>query len=211
MIWRLWHVLTAAGILAAAAVAHGWRTDRWGASPDLAEAAVRLDAIPLQVGDWTAMVDELPAEQIKVARVAGLKVLRFSHRYTQDEVTVLILAGRPGPIAVHTPDVCYRGAGFVPGPSRAEPLSDGSTAWVADFKKGGAQPETLRIRWAWSTGSGWIASGSPRLEFARAPVLYKMYFVRQVPPGGDPHDKLPELSLANEFLPVVQSALAGSR
>jgi hypothetical protein len=38
-----------------------------------------------------------------------------------------------------------------------------------------------------------------------------MYVIRQVPPGGDPNDKLPEVAFASEFLPVVQAALAERR
>lgn len=211
MIRKIWPVLAAGCVLIAAAAAHGLRTDRWGASPDLAAAAARLDSLPLKVGDWDGVSVDLPPEQVKAARAAGIIARRYTNRYTQAEVTVLILCGRPGPISIHTPDVCYQGAGFVMGPNRAEPLADGHTAWVADFKKVGPQPVTLRIRWAWCTGQSWVASGSPRMEFARAPVLYKMYVVRSVP-AGDKSDKQPdnelELSFVNEFLPALQTALS---
>lgn len=209
MIRRFWPVLAAGCVLTAAAVAHGWRTDRWGSTADLTAAAGRLDALPMRIGDWEATVLELPAEQVRVANVAGLTARRYTHRYTRAEVTVLILCGRPGPVAVHTPDICYRGAGFVMGPRRTEPLTEGNTAWVADFTKAGPQPETLRIRWAWGTGGGWTAAASPRLQFARERVLYKMYLVRPVPPGGDPAENPPELAFAGEFLPVLQATLAG--
>ena len=36
------------------------------------------------------------------------------------DATALILCGRPGPVSIHTPDVCYRGLGYEPtgSPSR---------------------------------------------------------------------------------------------
>jgi hypothetical protein len=207
MIRRFWPVLAAGCILTMAAFAHGWRTDRWGAPPKLSEAAAQLDALPLRIGDWEGAVLELPAEQVRIANVAALSARKYTHRYTHAEVTVLILCGRPGPVSVHTPDVCYQGAGYVMGPSRTEALTEGNNARVADFKKAGPLPATLRIRWAWSKGGEWMAVESPRLQFAREQILYKMYMVRQVPSGGDSSDSIPEIILANELLPLLQTSL----
>ena len=208
MIRRCWPVLPACCILIAAAAAHGLRTDRWGATDDLAVTAARLDAIPLKIGDWEGVTIDLPPEQVKAAHVSGLFVRRYTHRYTRAEVLIMLLCGRPGPVSVHTPDVCYSAVGFVMGPSRTEPTSDGNVAWVADFKNSGPQPQTLRIRWAWSTGGAWTASNSPRTEFSRSRVLYKLYLIRSVPTGGDPAENLPELALLRDLLPSLQNALS---
>lgn len=206
MIRRLWPFLTAGCILVAAAAAHGLRTDRWGASPDVKAAADRLDTLPLRIGDWEGEAVAIPPGHLAASNAAGITTRRYTHRYTRAEVTAMVVCGRPGPVAVHTPDVCYQGAGFVPGPAQAQPLLDGSSAWVADFKKGGPEPVALRIRWAWNDGRGWTASGSPRTEFARSKVLYKLYLVRPVPHGGDPTP--PELDLAKELLPALQAVIA---
>jgi len=205
---RYWLVLTACLILAAAAAAHGWRTDRWGATADLRSAAERLDTLPLRVGDWDGVVVELPAAQVAATNVAGLTARRYTHRYTRAEVTVLILCGRPGPVAVHTPDVCYGNAGYKMGPVRTEPLTGDHTAWVADFSKPGGQAEPLRIRWAWSDGGAWVASGSPRTSFARSRVLYKMYLVRSLSPKADPAVASAEIDLMKELLPTLQTTLS---
>lgn len=205
---RFWPAIAAGCILLAAGLAYGWRTDRWGSTADLAAAAARLENLPVRVGDWESVPVEVPAEQVRISRAAGIAARKYTHRFTGSEVTVLIVCGRPGPISVHTPDICYQGAGFVIGPARTEPLpGEGNSAWVADFKKDGAQPLTLRIRWAWGTGDAWMSSTSPRFEFAREPVLYKMYIVQPVAPGGDPADKLPELEFLKEFLPVLSATL----
>ena len=207
MIRSNWPMLAACSILVFAAVAHGWRTDRWGASGDLAAAAAALEGVPMKIGAWEAATVELSAEQVKAARLAGVTARKYTHRYTGSEITVIIACGRPGPIAVHTPDVCYQGAGYVMGNQKAEPLGDGNTAWASDFTKGGAQPLTLRIRWAWSIGGSWSASESPRVEFARAHVLYKMYLIRTVSPGNSEKDQQQEHEFDAEFLSGLQAVL----
>lgn len=205
---QYWLVLPACLILTAAAAAHGWRTDRWGTSTDLPAAAARLDTIPLRVGDWEGVVVEVPDAQVKAANVAGLTARKYTHRYTRVEVTVLILCGRPGPVSVHTPDVCYGNAGYMMGPVRTEPLADDQTAWVADFSKPGGQVEPLRIRWAWSDGGAWVASGSPRTSYVRSRLLYKMYVVRPLSPKADPATASAERDLMKELLPALQTVLS---
>lgn len=203
---RYWAVLPACLILAAAAAAHGWRTDRWGAAADLKAAAERLETLPLRVGDWEGVAVELPAAQIKAANVAGLTARRYTHRYTRAEVTVMVLVGRPGPVAVHTPDVCYGNAGYVMGPAKSEPLAGDHTAWVADFAQPAGQAEPLRIRWAWSDGGSWAAATSQRTAYLRSRVLYKMYVIRPISPKADAAGAA-ELDLMKDLLPALQGIL----
>lgn len=203
-----WLVFPACLILAAAAAAHGWRTDRWGATDDLRSAAARLEGLPERVGDWDGVVVELPAAQVAATNVAGLTARRYTHRYSPASATVMVLCGRPGPVSVHTPDVCYGNAGYVMGPARSEPLAGENTAWVADFTKPGGQAEALRIRWAWSDGGSWVASGSPRTAFARSRLLYKMYLIRPLPAKNDPTTGPTELDLITELLPALQATLS---
>jgi hypothetical protein len=132
---------------------------------------------------------------------------KYTHKYTRDEVTILLLCGRPGPISIHTPDICYTGAGFVMGPIQEEQLVHNGSTWVADFKKNGTPPQTLRIRWAWSTGGDWISAHSPRIEFSRKHVLYKVYFVRQIRSAQTNVRSDADKVFANEFLSAVQSYL----
>jgi hypothetical protein len=196
--------LTATAMLIGAAVAHGWRTDRWGGTADLDDAAARLATLPLSFGDWDGEVIVLPAEQVRTANVAGITARRYTHRYTRREATILLLCGRPGPVSVHTPDVCYSAVGFTMGSTRVESLPDGAgNAWTADFKTSGPQPLTLRIRWAWSLDGNWTASGSPRTDFARARVLYKLYLVHAVAPGEVKADA-PELALLKDLNPALR-------
>jgi hypothetical protein len=212
MMGRFLTVLAAFAILAAAAVGHGLRTDRWGPPADLKAAADRLSGVPMTVGDWHAEADDLDPRTIEVARVAGYLNRRYVHYYSKDDVSVLVLCGRPGPTAVHTPDVCYTGAGYVPGPVEKKSPVDGHTFWVGEFtKSSGPTPEKLRIWWAWSDGGNWTAADSPRTAYAGSKVLYKLYVVHRVGPADDrTSDRSAELDLIKVLLPELQKCLGPS-
>jgi len=204
---RLWPFLIACCLLVGAAFAHGLRADRWGTTVDLTDAAQFLDQIPSRIGDWESVDVKLPEEQVTASHAARILSRRYTHKYTREEVTVLLLCGRPGPISVHTPDICYTGAGFVIGPSREEALDDNNSAWVADFKRGEPSEMTLRIHWAWNAGEIWVASGSPRMDFARTKLLYKLYLVRVVPPTPKPNGNSPDIEFAKSLFPAIKPYL----
>src|SRR5688572_8067455 len=99
-------------VLAAYGLAEGLWTDRWQTSHEAEQAAARLADVPRTVGDWDGTDEELDARQVAVAQLLGHVMRKYTHRESGAAVTVLLVCGRPGPIAVHTPDVCFRGAGY---------------------------------------------------------------------------------------------------
>lgn len=199
-------VIAAFGILGAAAVAHGLRTDRWGTPADLQAASAKLQELPKTVGDWTSKDVHISDQEIKIAQVAGYLARVYEHKYTHETATIMILCGRPGPVAVHSPEICYAGAGFVPGPATVETPLPEIGLWKADFRKTTTVDETLRIRWGWSTNGTLIASNSPRIEFSRSKMLFKLYLIRSNP-GTAPDSKAPELDLLKELQPYLQQCL----
>src|SRR5438128_962489 len=149
--------LAAFPLLAAVGIVEGLWTNRRGPSADLEAATARLDDVPLTAGAWEGQALELDRQQVVQAGVHGYLMRRYVHRETGNALTVLIVCGRHGPVSIHTPDVCYNGAGFavVDGPAReslaAEALTPVPEFWSARFRKlKDAQAEQLRIRWAWS-------------------------------------------------------------
>ncbi|HVS36738.1 MAG TPA: exosortase-associated EpsI family protein [Gemmataceae bacterium] len=196
-------VIVASSLVAAAAVFAGLRTDRWGAAPNLGAAAARLQQTPMKIGDWEGQPIELDARQLTVAEVTGHIARRYVHRRTGEETTVVVLCGRPGPISVHSPEVCYPGAGFnlVGDATTFSTGGDGRPAadfFHGRFVKPGAVPEALDVAWAWKANGPWTASDNPRVAFAQASVLYKIYIIHRL---AHPDDKLPEDS-SRDFLPV---------
>ena len=166
-------LLTAVPVLVGAGIAEGLWTNRWTSAAELESAAARLDGIPLNTGAWEGKALTLDEKQVARAGIRGYLMRRYVHRGTGRSLTVLLVCGRPGPVAVHTPDVCYRGAGYA---LTEAPVRKGLTAgaldpspefWSARFRKqGAAASEQLHIRWAWAATAAWqarrtLASPSP--------------------------------------------------
>lgn len=175
-------VVFAAAVLASG-VAHGLSTGRWGTSADVTAAVDRMKALPRSVGDWRGDDMDLDPGQVNRAGIQGHVLRRYTNARDGRRLTLMLACGRPGPIAVHTPDVCYGGAGYerVADPTREEVRS--GQFWAAQFHTpGAARAMRLDVFWAWSAADGWRAASNPRLEYARRPALYKLYVIREVPP-----------------------------
>lgn len=206
-------ILTAGLILGGAGIAHGLRSDRWGKSAVVIEAAQRLQKIPATHGDWTSEEVPLDARQLEIADVVGFLSRRYTHQTTGASVMVLIVAGRPGAIGAHTPDVCYRGAGFqMNGSIKAADLTAAGqpqSFWHTTATRAEPRLEHLSLWWAWShDGAQWRASREPRLEFARSPSLYKLYVIRSVSRPDDEGPESPTRRFLDDWIPVLKKALS---
>ncbi len=206
---RYLHVMTAIAIIVAAGTVHGIWTFRWHVAEEPIAAAARMrEAVPV-LADW----QESPIDK-EVPRgpwVAGQFYRRYVHRRTGQTVTAFMICGRPGPIAVHTPDVCY-GAGGFDVVSRAKfartvapdlPPVEFDTALFR--KKTTTDPLTLRIYWGWHAGEAWQAPTDPRYTFAREPVLYKIYIIHETTGKEEPTtDDEPCVELMRQLLPELE-------
>jgi hypothetical protein len=177
-------ILTAALLLIGAGIVHGLRSDRWGRSEVVQEAAARLKRIPTEIRDWTSEEVSIDTRQLQIADLVGHLCRRYTHQPTGISYLVLIVSGRPGAIGAHTPDVCYQGAGYRLKAPTLESLKVGATQntfWQTVAERGEPRLEYLSLWWAWSTdGVRWEASNEPRLAFAKHPSLYKLYVIRSI-------------------------------
>lgn len=196
--------LTAAVVLiVGAGLVQGKWTNRWGRSPELAALAARFDTVPLVIGDWTGQSFELPARERAAAGAEACLARRYVHRDRGVAVTVLLLGGLPGDLAVHTPDVCYPGAGYTlgrPAPVEVRYGPDRTPARLrtALAARRGTDPSVLRIFWSWNATRGWAVPDEPRWSFAAVPALCKLYVVRETAGAGIE----PEADPCHDFLTV---------
>jgi hypothetical protein len=206
-------IVIAVPLVIAAGYAHGRWTDRWSPSRAVEAAVAKLANVPLEVGDWRGRDQELARKTIAVAGIDGYVMRRYEDPRTGAAVSVLLVCGHPGPIAAHTPEVCYGGAGFE---STGEPTTQaipyGAAAPAEFFTTVFAKPKSvdsaaLRLLWSWNGAGAWETSDNPRLTFARNRALYKLYIVREMAtsverPGGEP-----AVEFAKLLLPALQKAL----
>lgn len=203
-------LLLLAGV-AGSGIAHGLWSGRWNVSDGAERAAARLPDVPLTIGDWDGQMGELSPRHLSVAELSGARLCEYVNRRTGSVVSTLLVCGRPGPVSVHTPEVCYAGAGYEAVGARtrySNPSLPGAAFWLCDFQKPNtATLDRLRIFYSWSINGPWSAPENPRLAFFRQPALYKLYVIRQMAQVDEPLEDDPAVEFLKVFLPQVEKSL----
>lgn len=193
-------------VLATGAV-HGLWTDRWSLSDEPAASASRMERLALTLPDWDGK--DAGSGTRNLGGAAGHLQRRYVHNRTGKEVTVFLVCGRPGPVSIHTPDVCYGGSGYdmlslvkyAPTLGPAAPAAEFQTAQFR--KKQAAEQTYLRVFWAWSATGDWSAPDDPRFSFARHAALFKLYLIRELAVPDEPLDEDPCVELMRQLLPAL--------
>ncbi|MCI0642801.1 MAG: EpsI family protein [Gemmataceae bacterium] len=176
-------------LLAASGLVHGRWTERWRQSEPLQDALARVSRAPLQVGAWKGKEQASKEEEFAQAGAQAYWMRTYTNPRLRTTVLAILMCGRAGRMSVHTPEVCYRGAGYeiVETPSRlplqSETGEELGTFWTARFVKSAGVASDLRLYWAWTAHGPWQAPSSPRWEFRSEPYLYKLYVSVDAPSG----------------------------
>lgn len=194
---------------------HGHLSQRWGAPADVAQYAQQLGEVPARIGNWQLeSADELEGEVQDILRCAGSLKRRYVNVETGDAVTVALLLGPAGPIAVHTPEICYSSRDYnIVGDKSAVKLSTGDVPaelWASTFRSKTFASDYLRVYYGWSTGDGWIASDAARFEFSGQPWLYKIQ-VAGAASSKEPSESDACRQFLEVFVPAIQEKLASTK
>jgi hypothetical protein len=216
--------LSCLAVVLLAGVAHGLYSHRWEPAAEMGDVQGRLDSLPHKIGSWKATDSPLEADMLDRASIRAYISRDYHDKNTGRSIRILVVAGPPGPIAVHTPDVCYQGAGYeLSGEPEAVTIgADANTnkgrLWRGKFDKTQSPvPSALLIAWGWNGGDGWEAADhrTTRVRYAFRPVLYKLYLVTDSLPADKnplPADKKgqadPLAEFAGQLLPELDRALA---
>jgi hypothetical protein len=196
--------------------AHGVWTGRWSTSRKLEEAVAQIDRVPMKVDSWQGEPLKLEDEAmvLQAAHIQGYLYRKNVNAKTGDAVSMLLVCGRPGPIAVHTPDICFTGSGqeLTKAPVKVTETFDGMASPSEFFLGDFAKPTSTdviqtRVYWSWNGGEGWRAPGNPRLQFARRPYLYKLYVTSSTLGEIQPDARDLSLEFVRVMLPQLQRAL----
>jgi Protein of unknown function (DUF3485) len=206
-------LLTVAVVVLADGYLCGHWTGRWHET-QAPEVAARLQQLPLTVGDWQGETQELDRRVVQRAGFSGY-VSRIYRNQRGVEVSLLIGWGPPGPLSVHTPEVCYGASGFAMtnAVERCTPYKAGSSTtgefWRSTFtSRTTGSIDRRRVIWSWNKNGIWQAPDNPRWTLAGTPVLYKLYATQQFLPVSDAADGHEVEDFLREFLPEVDRALA---
>jgi hypothetical protein len=209
----MFRALSALTVFAAVGIAGfipGAWEGRWTPSASFDRAGERLSAVPMKVGDWTGRDLDVNPRVREVAGAAGLLSRRYLNATTGGSLQLLIVSGRPGPVSVHTPDVCYVGSGNeeVGAAYRFDvPGASGDQLWVRRFQKVSAAPTSVRVLYGWTADGKWQAPEYPRLTFARSGILYKMYVHRELARADEPLEGDPAVDFLRDLVSPLRAAL----
>jgi hypothetical protein len=209
---RPWPLLAAFAALLVSGLVHGFWTQRWHTAEALDGAVQRLYAVPLKAGSWQATAIEVDPEPFKQARAVGYWMRRYTKDDSAEAVSVILMCGRAGHMAVHTPDICYRGAGYemVGEPTKYRMPGQGNFEfWTANFRQAKAAGADLEIYWTWRADDSWLAPTSPRLTFGGQPYLFKLYLVRER--AGDAPQGAVMAQFLTHLMPELEGALFSPR
>ena len=176
-------ILVAIAIIVSTGYTHGGWINRWALSRELDLAISRLDRVPMTIGGWTGRTQEVDPRAMIGAGLDGSLMRFYDNSRTGRRVGLLLVCGRPGPVSVHTPDICYPEAGYemtrrqpAKFPAHPDPRSAPVEFLQADFDQEiSFPPKHLRIYWTWNAKGIWSVPENPRLAFASRDYLYKLY------------------------------------
>jgi hypothetical protein len=216
--WRIGISLAAATIILVNGYLHGIRTNRWQRPHELETALANIDRVPTTIGDWQARSEQLDNAAITGAGIEGYLLLHYDNRHNGKTITVLLICGRAGPLSVHSPDVCYGGAGYeLRGAIVKEPqkYKEGSTAaefYSATFSRADVTGAgSVRIKWCWAAEGLWLAPSQPRVDLARYSALYKLNVIQRVTPISERSDDDMCCDFLRLLLPALDKALFGAK
>ena len=202
------------------ATLHGRLSGRWNATDHFAAGAERLTSLPKEFGPWEVLEQKtLPESSVEMLQCAAYRHCSYRHRETGEVVDMVVLLGPVGPIAAHTPEVCYPSSNYQMLDQRRRTTIDYSTpnnqptraeVWGVSFEENSVATQRVRVYYGWSLGDRWTAPEEARFAFAGNQRLYKIQLATHLPPTGDNGDRVGDDAgqrFLKACLPILQEFL----
>lgn len=206
----------AALVITGSTYIHGKRTDRWEKyQPELLnEYTARLQNVPTAFGAWTSTQTDVDEEQFDASNCDGQFSRLFVNSETGEQISVYLVSGRGYHVTIHTPNFCYKAAGFeqdreaAPFEFECPGMDDKSEVVHARFEKETpTETSHLRILWTYNEKGSWRSPKLAKRTFGRADAMYKMYIIRSTKRGVPSIEDDPSVQFAQEFIPLATQAL----
>lgn len=170
-------IISALAMILLGGVAHGVLSNRWGISEDIQSLGENIRSIPMEIGPWKCSKDdELDDRVVGILEATGYLSRIYVHQATGESVNVFFVFGPKGPIAVHTPEICYSARAVTPTSERQSVpcVYDGTegSIWKLGFETNTIEKRKMTVYYGWTDGGPWQAAKSPR--FWRTDFLYKI-------------------------------------
>jgi hypothetical protein len=168
---------TALALLLLGGVSHGLFSNRWGVAEDIVSLGQKLSEIPTEIGPWKCVQDSKLEENVeKTLEAKGYISRLYTHQTTGESVNVFVVFGPKGPIAVHTPEICYSARAVTQTSDRTSTPVESEfkegALWKLGFETNTVDKRKMNVFYGWSEGGAWQAAANPR--FWRTDYLYKI-------------------------------------
>ncbi len=210
---RVIPILASILLVLSSGIIHGFWINRWIFSREIELAVSRLDRVPMVIGEWKGRPEAMDRRQWIGAGLDGLVMRHYENSRTGRTTSLILACGRPGPVSVHTPEICYPGSGreLAHGPPVKFSVSpDGRSAEFlkADFERRESfSPQCLRVYWSWNATGTWSVPDNPRLAFAPRPFLYKLHLVSRTIEGLERYADDAQTEFLRQLLPELEKSL----
>lgn len=151
-------------------------------------------------GNWR-LLHEVPFSDdvLSILQCTAYVNRTYMHQQTGDVVICTVIVGPPGPIAAHTPEICYGSQDFsIQGGRTRTKFVDRQqkehSLWQVTMEPKNATVAPQTVLYAWGTGGPWSAVNDPRLAHAGEPYLYKIQL------AGTPSTASDEFKAWEDFL-----------
>ena len=112
-------VVSAIVMIALGGILHGHYSNRWGQPDNMMDIGAKLKQVPLSIGEWSSNGDiELSETTLTLLECMGYLNRVYVSKSTGESVSVALTFGPKGPIAVHTPEICYSSRSVTAGDKR---------------------------------------------------------------------------------------------
>lgn len=170
-------IASALAILVLGGVAHGVLSNRWGIAENTQLLGKQLNDIPMELGPWKCEKEGKLDDRVRDTLEATGYISRvYVHQSTGEAINVFFVFGPKGPIAVHTPEVCYSSRSVTQTSERQSVPCDydgtEGTIWKLGFETNTIDKRKMSVYYGWTEGGPWQAANSPR--FWRTDFLYKI-------------------------------------
>ena len=198
------------GLTVACGAVIGQMSNRWGPSHDSLAAAKKLEELREDFGDWKLQSAERMSDSVvEMLQCSGHISRIYVNQESGARVSVAVILGPSGPIAVHTPEVCFSSRAHKKLESRkAVSVGDSDDQfWAMTFENNDLNANLIRVYYGWTSGNRWEAAKDPRMSHASYPYLYKIQLASHHPAGTDLKSNDPCKNFLEDFIKVMKDYL----
>ncbi len=201
------------GLTVISGLVQGKLTNRWGVPQDMQAAAERFKRIPTEFGEWQLQKEEKMSDLIvETLQCSGYINGSYVNRSTGEVVSAFVILGPPGPISVHTPEICYSSKNYAITESRSRvkvgnPNTSRDELWAMTLRSHDVSADLLRVYYGWANAGQWTAPESPRFTYGGDSLLFKIQLASYLPPDTNLKQDDTCRRFLQAFLPVLNEAL----